>query len=879
METSLNLAFRYLKSQKRRNLLTVFSVSMAVALFAASGILISSFQNMVKESHIQTKGDWHYRIYTPAGSEKKIALESARKVSNNFLVEQGGVAAEDKYLKVGLKEDKVIKEPTANDYNFYRLKEYDSVTLSMFPYERRIIEGRMPENESELIISNGSSAFWKDSNPLGKEVTFEIGTGEEFVDEQYTNFDFNQKGWATFKIVGIYDRFRFSSIPNISEAVTINPTGDHAYSIYVKVKPVVNYINSIDQIMKDLTFDKYAVYETNDSFLRWIGQGNDNIRFMFMAVFGILCTIILIAMIMVIKNAFALSYSEKIAQFGILRCIGATRKQISNIVLAEGIVIWAIAQPFGILLAMLAMHFVVLVVRGIELDMLRNLELQKSYWPIIFAMASSLVTILVSAGLSAKKTSEISPVQAVKGNIVFDAYGGKPNIVERISERIFGFSWSLASRNIKRNRGRYRATLVSVIVSVVLFISVVGLSIGLNHSLNNYSGGYTADFFFNSNHHSDKSKESYTDILNDLEKINEIEYAQKVYPLVYMLDVPTNRIPEDYEDKFRRYYSFDSPYTHDPKYLELGENLKEVKIIPVSRNNYASLKFKGTAPEYDDLLQKGEVLISQVQTFRKNGSMSVVNFSNFVKGEELSIGRKYGEGLADLRKVKVAGELSETPWYAESRSQGYLVVPEENIDTYLSNLENARYSLYKSGYVAIKAKEGKAESLNFKLEKVAKSSFGPYNGFLFNSPYQKTKELRDIVLVMNIFIYGFITVIIIICSLNIFSTIATNLANRKREITMLRSVGMSTMQLRKNLFLECTIYSINGTIYGGIIGIASLFLLTHVTNKFFAMDFQNPLIYLFLALVFSTVIAIVAGIGPVNKMLKYNLADSLREVE
>lgn len=877
MNNSLHLAFRYLKSQKKRNLLTVFSVVMAVVLFASTGILVTSFQNMVKKNHIETKGDWHYKIYTPTGSEKKISFELALKVTDNALVEQAGVAAEDNYLKIGLVEGKNVTDATSNDYNFYNLKEYDSAVLSMFPYANRIIEGRMPENSNELIISNGSASFWKDRNPLGKEITFDIGTGLEYADDEYTNFDFNKTGTRTFKIVGIYDRFRFSRLPNISEALTVNPVGNHAFSTYVKVKPVFNYKKSINQIMDDLKFKPYANYDSHDGFLRWIGQGNDNIRFLFLVIFGILCVIILVTMTMVIKNSFALSYSEKIEQFGILRCIGSTKKQIANIVLAEGIVIWAIAQPIGILVALLTMRFVILIVSGIELDMLDNLMWVTAYWPIIVAMLASLITILISAWLPAKKASEISPVEAVRGNIIFDDSSNTTSLISRIFGSIFGFSWELASRNIKRHKGRYRATLISVIVSVVLFITVVGLSIGLNYSLQNYGGGYSADFFFNSSHHFKKTEKSYLDIVSELEKYDEVEYVQSVYPLEFMLNVPKDRIPSNYKETFRKYFSIDTPYIHDKKYMELGDNLKAIDIIPVSKQNYKTLKFKGDAPDYDFLIENNGVLLCQTETFRKNGSMSVIKFGDYKKGDKLSIGRIYNDELVDKRKVIISGELIETPWYAKRRSQGYIVVPEENIALYLSKLEDPNYSLYTKGNVAIKSKKDMTEELGEKLEKAYKSSFGAYNGFVINSPYEKSKKLKDIILVMNIFIYGFISVIVIICSLNIFNTIATNITNRKHEIAMLRAVGMSARQLWKNLLFECIIYGVKGTVYGGVIGLSFQYLIISLMNRFIAIYYQEPLTYLSISLGFSIIIAVIAGAFPINKMLKSNLVDSLRE--
>lgn len=875
MSISLKLALRYFKSQKKRNTITIFSIVMAVALFASTGILIMSFQNMFRESHAQTKGDWHYRAYTDSSSSQQITSDIAKDFQYNILIDEAGVVAEDNYIKVGLVDEDNANTTSANDYTFYNLKELDSAALKMFPYESQLVEGRMPQNSNEMCISNGSTSFWTDGNPIGKQATFDIGTGIEYSDDGVFDFTFNQTGTRTLTIVGVYQRFRFGKVPNVSEAFTLDPIGNHSYSIYFKVNPVSNYKNSVNQIMSDMELNSYAKYQSNDGYLRWIGQGDDNMRFAFIGVFAILLLIIIITMTTVIKNSFTLSYSEKISQFGLLSCIGCTQKQIRKIVLFESLITWGIAQPFGIIIAIIVMKVVISVISKIELDMVNNIEGVISIWPIVIAMTASLITTLISSYLPAKKAGAVSPVEAIKGNIIEQETS--PRGKTRMG--ILGFSYSMAKKNINRHKGRYRTTLASIIVSVVLFVTVAGLSIGLNYSLKNYAGGYSAEFFLSSNHHSPKEKQAYLNLENELKTYEEVELVETVHPLPVYVDIPEDRIPKDYEKTFSRYFMIDTPYIRETKYGMLGSALKQVDIVPIQRENYNTLVFEGNSPTYDDLVNNNEVLICQTETFRKNGSMSVIKFSDFTAGDVLNIGTTYQGNLIDIRQATIAGELKETPWYVETRSKGYIVVPQENILLYLSMYSNATEVLYYNGMVSIKAKDGMAETLSDRLQLATSSSFDAYNGFALNSPYEKIKELTDTVLIINIFIYGFITVIVLMCSLNIFNTIATNLANRSREIAMLRCVGMDKKQLFKSLMFECLIYSIRGTAIGGIIGVGGLYALTYIMNRFFVVDYQNPVIYLLIALVFSIAIAFSAGIEPIRKSLKGNIIDALRDID
>ncbi len=80
---------------------------------------------------------------------------------------------------------------------------------------------------------------------------------------------------------------------------------------------------------------------------------------------------------------------------------------------------------------------------------------------------------------------------------------------------------------------------------------------------------------------------------------------------------------------------------------------------------------------------------------------------------------------------------------------------------------------------------------------------------------QLAKENRAATIVVSIFLYGFVTVIALISCINIINTISTNILLRKREIAMIKAVGMSQKSIKRMISLEGVLYGIYAAIFGG----------------------------------------------------------------
>lgn len=82
-------------------------------------------------------------------------------------------------------------------------------------------------------------------------------------------------------------------------------------------------------------------------------------------------------------------------------------------------------------------------------------------------------------------------------------------------------------------------------------------------------------------------------------------------------------------------------------------------------------------------------------------------------------------------------------------------------------------------------------------------------------------QYRNLVTMVNVFSCGFIVLVSLICVCNVFNTISTNIALRRRDFGMLRSVGMQEGQLRRMLLLECVRYGVRSLLWGLPIGIGA----------------------------------------------------------
>ena len=144
---------------------------------------------------------------------------------------------------------------------------------------------------------------------------------------------------------------------------------------------------------------------------------------------------------------------------------------------------------------------------------------------------------------------------------------------------------------------------------------------------------------------------------------------------------------------------------------------------------------------------------------------------------------------------------------------------------------------------------------------------------------EEVKEEKAMVLIIKIFLYGFIAVITLIGVTNIFNTITTNMNLRSKEFAMLKSIGMTKKEFNRMINLESIFYGVKSLIIGIALGTGISYWIykisagSDVTSK---LKFIFPTKPVIISIVF---IAIIVGIimkYSLNKINKQNIIETIR---
>ena len=872
-----SLAIRYLRIQKRRTILTAVGVTLAVALVAGTGILISSFQQMRIKQGQAEEGTWHYHVSNIAERSK------AEQLKSNALFQKAGIAAYDMSLHVGKKDGQDQTIP---------LYEYDTTALSMAP--EVVTQGRAPRNSNEIMLSTSAKSFFP-SIKLGDPITIPYGIftqGDSYASSggssgnmtitKQSSGNFTQKDLRAFTVVGFFRR-GFYDYENAEYGVTLNPTGEHAYSVYAQIKPMLNFPASIRKAVTDCGISKDNISE--NGIVEWMGKSAaTKIKTAITTTFVILAIIILAITMLVIRNSFAMSVADKISEIGTLRCLGAGPGHIRSLVLSEALAVWGVAAPVGLLLGTGAMAVVIAVVRSLDPTDFRYLLLAPGVWPYLLAVVLSLLTVLLSAFGPVRMTMRIPMIEAVRGNAVYRDSRIHRNRKGRLLGQVFGFQGLLAAKNIRRSPRRFRTTVLSVVASVVLFITVGGFAASVAGSLQTAMRMMGADYEFSA----DSNKKSIVQALNDMEQkvrgMSGISGVQRTSVYSVELDVPIKRVPQKYLKTYREFRGTSVNET------DAGVVKEQLLAMEVSRENYNSLNFEGKAPSYDELVKSGGALLCETSAlYSSGGRFANVAFANYRPGENVSVVQTVSptddkkDEVKQTFPVSIAGVLSELPWFSRFSQQadGVLVFPEGETARFETDAFKKAATSGDSAdseiFLEIRYAKGAEKQVDAQLRKMSDS--GMKSGLGFLDYFYTTVSMRNNYLIMLIFVGGFAAVIILISCINLFNTIHANLQTRKREIAMTRAIGMDQSQLRSMLLLECSLYGIIGTFWGAVIGLPLQYLLHKSFNMVFASDMQAPLLMTLVALVATSGIGILAGLSSIRHIIKAPIVEEIRAQE
>lgn len=871
------LTLKNLRLNKVRTAVTIIGIMLSAALITVvSGMALSGRQTMI-DAQKTWSGDYDVSLDI-IDTAKIDEIRQNRNVENAYYTEIAGYA----------------KEQLANGKDGL----YSVIAMSKNAFDGcfdfSLKEGRFPNNSDEAVVTKNFTTPDGKTVKVGDKITFDMGIltdkdGSAFnLKDLYviTSNDFKEcsvkdEKQKTYTVTGITEtpntgelyapmpNFRIFTVSDEKAPVEAIRT-KHMNKLYIAYTPQSedDYLQNTADIlgfkaddMSNVISDEISpedqqtsginAYEFNSILLSMKGYGsNEATNTVIFSLAVIIIIIVMLASVFVIRNSFAISITEKTSMYGMLASVGATKRQIRRNVLFEGFILGLIGIPLGILLGLGVNAILITILNSVLSDMLSGATFVfvTPTIPIICAIVLSAVTIFCSSFFIALRASRIPPLVAIRGNKDIKVKNNKPYRTSKLTKKLFGVGGEIASKSLKRSRKKYRTTVISIVVSVAMFIAVSAFM--------DYGMTYTEHYY-------GKTDYSYmvsgidTKQAQTIEKMPEIENYLTV-GLQYghvSADVPVNECGENF-----LYDNADGTKSFGAEFLEF-EHDTFVQICKELELDYNKVKggvlvYSQVTPDNSESGNSSKPM----KLFGKTAPTKFIVYGNDDNGNELIAG-----------KLKVSSVFDKIPKSADSvigegtiLGQGLIIGEQGVISPQLGE---------HKCYITLYANTSDHASLTKRIE-----SMEGADDSIYIYDYEETvRQFNAVMLIVGIFVYGFIGVISLIGLTNIFNTISTNMQLRSKEFASLKSIGMTKKEFNRMIRLESLMYGIKSLLIGiplGIAGVFAIFSSFSIGSVPMSFVFPWKAILISIAAVFIVVWLIMKY--SISKVNKQNIIETIR---
>lgn len=743
MINTTKIAKSNLKQNKSKSILIIITIILSTLMLSSIGIYIVDAGAYQKENTIKYSGNYQGIL---ANVDEKQADILSNHADVELTGEMNGVGVEK------LEDDSNISLAYMNE---------DALKLNSFEF----IKGKLPSKENEIVLDSGAlKALGYKNKDLGEKIKI-----------SYDDYKNDKKIEKEFIISGILKTSEISEAGKyyyaiISESYMRNTRdmSQEDFNIYVKFNDKSNLSieqakEKLDKIANDIGLDTINT-AVNENYINALKPDMETIMG---GVFVGL--VIVLSSILVIYNIFYISIVTKVQEFGKLRAIGATKKQIKNIVFKEGFILAGIAIPIGIILGY--------VLANIIIKSFMDIDVKSSRLPVILSVVViSFISVVLSLLKPMKVASKVSIVDAVRytGNKISNK--SKRKGYKNINLK------RLSHANLERNKKRTYMTLASLILSGTIFITV------------------------------STALESF-----DAEKMAREHFPYDIEVRLSGYEMNSDKNPKNNLNILQMNNPLSKDFFNQIKNMEGIKRIESARSVKIGIEDY-DVEFK-----YDLLQSINE---NDVKSLNKNIIDGKINLERLQTGDEIVIthvdtAKEMGVKAGD--KIRLTLYDGDKKIKKEFKVQAIAMgVPSFGIGKDFID-RTLKYDSTSS--LGIYTEEGKYQEIKDSIKKIAKN-----NGFLetdfIDSRIESNKATISFIKIMGYTLTGIIGVI---GFMNLVNTMITSIVTRKKELGMLQAIGLTNKQLVKMLNSEAIYYTsgmmIGSILFGGILGyIAVIFL-------------------------------------------------------
>ncbi len=530
MNSYLGLVSEYAKVHKKKNRLTVICIAISVMLVTAIfGMADMSIKAQINE-YIRQNGNFHATIIGTSDSiAEQIDNRDDVKVSGfSRVTEDTNFQGKELFVQGG--EQDMAEQMNLN-----------------------VTEGTYPASTQEALLDR-----------LGLE-QFNLSIGDTI------EVSFSDGHTRQFKITGTYRDF--SSLKGkdahgllLSMAGMRSLPSNLLYKEYyhIQFKSGVNINRALSEIKSEYGLTDKQV-STNTRLLGLMGQSDDSSMRDLYLMAVILFILVAMAGTFMIASSFNMSILERTQFFGLLRCLGATKKQIKRYIRLEGFQYCLKGIPIGLLIGCMALWIAIFFLNTLSIQDIPPMPMLQVSWSGIAAgTVIGVLVVMIASSSPAKNAAKVSPQAAVTGNI---NHTNNLHINKASNTNWFHVDTAMGFRHAFSNKKSMVFIGGSFAISIISFLCFTVLITFMNHALNPLKP-----------HAPDLSIMSSQDsILIDhslIEELKAIPHIQKVYGRMFYYNIPAN---DKQKSGTAMFISYDEPQFEWAEEMLISGNIDNVK--------------------------------------------------------------------------------------------------------------------------------------------------------------------------------------------------------------------------------------------------------------------------------------------------------------
>ena len=751
-------------------------------------------------------------------------------------------------------ESTVMKLAAHHDVKTYGLRSdagymnLEDATVSMMYMDRtgmelykvKLKEGQLPQKENDIVVSKGILEALGQNGKIGDTITVPYQILKD------DGLDYTKE--KDFRICGFLadnesskEQKQYTSLVTEAFLKAEIPVEQVKYRFLLQVNgqkgnTTADYTETIQNIAR-----QFGISEDDMNINKEYLAANYVDPATIPVIVGIMLIVVL-AGIITIYSVYYVSMNQRVREFGKLKAIGATKRQLRQIVLREGMGVALFAIPIGLLIGTVAVKVVLLqfvehakdsnVLITEAYKVVAKGEVQLYYWWIyLLAIAVTLCTVYLSLMKPMRMAAKVSEIEAMRYQ------GGSKR--QKSSRKGYQFLniGRLTKRNLAENKKKSTITIVSMAVTGI-FVMMVATVLSCANPM-------------------ESAKSS---IVGQYEISPIVESGNKEHPEYEWAEVQKN-----------------NPLNEGLKQqIEELDGVERVDVFTALKVSGGPFEEKigtefinGVPEEYAEELKKGITEGNVTYEELKSGDKVILDRALLHWYPDIKVGDKLKLNIHDgdntfQKEIEVAaiGEYG-----TGLTNYNCLIMAKEGAEKLTIN--------NSSSYFQVIADKDYDEALEASLQAIVDGS-GRLQMRTWKNEYD---TWENAIQMTRGACYAFIIILAAISIMNLINTMINSVHVRKKELGMMQAIGMSDRQLMKMLQLEGIFYTVGTLIIS--IGVGSLagyplFLYAKRTGMFDISTYHYPVTAAIIIILTLFVIQMLLAIFIAKSVRKDSLIERIR---